>query len=582
MNKLGFSKWLMIAAIFVIGCFQAYWLKQLYNEEFNNLKTQTNVLLKQSVQELQNKKLKSDSAFIALINKPSVQKTKIDSVNKTRFQNLNNGIKKQKKFFEASSKNLTTPLPKIDSFFGFSQTKELPNSNNAAAPKRVITISNTSDGSIINIDSFLNKMDPRRIKSIHVVKDSSITIRSSSFKPNEISFKKTPKNDSVVKTISLVKSSGSFNRDTSFSKGNNVIRISSSFKMDSLKTVNFNGFFIKLLTDTIPAEKIDSAFKNQLQKDKVNIPFALIVRSKEQAKDSNISENKLTTNFVSSGIIEPVMYKAEFKNPFKYIAKKLALPFALSILLLAFVTTAFVVLYKNMKAQHKLATMKNDFISNITHELKTPISTVSVAVEAMRNFNALNNPQKTKEYLDISASEISRLSLLVDNVLKLTMFENDKIELDKQSFDIVQLINEILNALSIQFEQHQAIIEFQPSQQHILVYADKLHLSSVIFNLLDNAIKYSKNQPTIFVTAQQLDGRIEIKVKDQGIGIEKQYHDKIFNKFFRVSQGTDRHNVKGYGLGLSYVYYIIKKHNGHINIESEKNKGTTFIINLPA
>lgn len=572
----------MIAAIFVIGCFQAYWLKQLYNEEFNNLKTQTNVLLKQSVQELQNKKLKSDSAFIALINKPSIQKTKIYSANKTRFRNLNNGVKKQKKISESTSKNLNTPLPKIDSFFGFNQTKELPNSNIATAPKRIITISNTSDGSIINIDSFLNKMDPRFIKSIHVVKDSSITIRSASFKPKEASITKTARNDSVVKAISLVRSSSSLNRDTTFSKGSNVIRISSSFKMDSLKTVNFNGFFIKLLTDTIPAEKIDSAFKNQLQKDKVNIPFALIVRSKEQAKDSNLSENKLTTNFVSSGIIEPVMYKAEFKNPFKYIAKKLALPFVLSILLLAFVTTAFVVLYKNMKAQHKLATMKNDFISNITHELKTPISTVSVAVEAMRNFNALNNPQKTKEYLDISASEISRLSLLVDNVLKLSMFENDKIELDKQSFDIVQLINEILNALSIQFEQHQAIIEFHPSQQNILVYADKLHLSSVIFNLLDNAIKYSKNQPTIFVTAQQLEGRIEIKVKDQGIGIEKQFHDKIFNKFFRVSEGADRHNVKGYGLGLSYVYYIIKKHNGHINIESEKNKGTTFIINLPA
>ncbi len=235
-----------------------------------------------------------------------------------------------------------------------------------------------------------------------------------------------------------------------------------------------------------------------------------------------------------------------------------------------------------MKAQHKLSNMKNEFISNITHELKTPISTVSVAIEAMRNFNALNNPQKTKEYLDISASEITRLSLLVDNVLKLSMFENDKIELDKQSFDIVQLINEILNALSIQFEQHQAIIEFQPSKSVIQVHADKLHLSSVLFNLLDNAIKYSKNQPIIFVSVEQLDGRIEISVKDQGIGIDKQHQEKIFNKFFRVSQGVDRHNVKGYGLGLSYVFYIVKKHNGNIYVKSEANKGSTFIISLPS
>lgn len=571
----------MIAAILVIASFQAYWLKQLYNDEFKNLKTQTDVLLKQSVQELQNKKLKSDSAFMEFIAKSSNDSSgiKVKEVNTSSITKKSSTHQKTK----ANTKinKTSTALKTVDTFTYKKKKASINFSAETLKTKPFIAISNTYDGTIINVDSVLNKIDPSSIRSIHVYRDSSISASTQPFTIQNLSIKKGTQKDSLIKSVSLLKTMNAITKDTVLSKGTNVLRITTKFNMDSSKAIKFNGFLIKLLTDTIPVQKIDSAFKKQLQKDKVNIPFALVVKSKEEAKNNVITENKLATNFVSSGLVEPVMYKAEFKNPFKYITKKMALPILMSLLLLGFVTTAFIVLYSNMKAQHKIANMKNEFISNITHELKTPISTVSVAVEAMRNFNALSNPQKTKEYLDISASEISRLGLLVDNVLKLSLFENDRIALDKQHFDVVQLISEILNALSIQFEQHQAIIEFQPSSTEIIVYADRLHLSSVLFNLLDNAIKYSKNQPTILVTTKLLDNRLEIKVKDEGIGIDKEYHDKIFNKFFRVSQGTDRHNIKGYGLGLSYVYYIIKKHNGHINIESEKNKGTTFIINIP-
>jgi two-component system, OmpR family, phosphate regulon sensor histidine kinase PhoR len=571
----------MIAAILVIACFQAYWLKQLYNDEFKNLKTQTDVLLKQSVQEIQNKKLKSDSAFLAFIAKSSTDSSsnKVKEVNTSAIPNKATNYQKTKA--SSNINKASTALKTVDSFVSKNKITAINFSAETLKTKPFIAISNTYDGTIINVDSVLNKIDPSSIRSIHVYKDSSISASTHPFAIQNLSIKKGTQKDSLIRSVSLLKTMNAITKDTVLSKGNNVLRITTKFNMDSSRAIKFNGFFIKLLTDTIPVQKIDSAFKRQLQKDKVNIPFALVVKSKEDAKNSIVTENKLATNFVSSGLVEPVMYKAEFKNPFKYIARKMAIPILLSIFLLGFVSAAFIFLYNNMKTQYKLANMKNEFISNITHELKTPISTVSVAVEAMRNFNALNNAQKTKEYLDISASEITRLSLLVDNVLKLSMFENDKIELDKQHFDVVQLINEILNALSIQFEQHQAIIEFQPSLEKIIIHADRLHLSSVLFNLLDNAIKYSKQQPTIFVTTKQFDGYVEIRVKDEGIGIDKEYHNKIFNKFFRVSQGVDKHNVKGYGLGLSYVYYIIKKHNGHINIESEKNKGTTFIINIP-
>lgn len=230
-----------------------------------------------------------------------------------------------------------------------------------------------------------------------------------------------------------------------------------------------------------------------------------------------------------------------------------------------------------MMAQKKLAIMKSDFISNVTHELKTPIATVNVAIEALRNFNAIDDKKKSQDYLDISAMEINRLGLLVDNVLKLSMFENDKIELQKEQFDLVALTQEVVNALSILIDKKQASVDIEASTGNIFMVADKLHITSIMFNLIDNAIKYSKENPIIKIQLMQQNNIVKIIVADNGIGISKEHQPKIFNKFYRVQVG-DRHNVKGYGLGLSYVNYIIKKHNGTIKVKSELGKGSEFII----
>ena len=224
--------------------------------------------------------------------------------------------------------------------------------------------------------------------------------------------------------------------------------------------------------------------------------------------------------------------------------------------------------------------MKDEFISNITHELKTPIATVTVAVEALRNFGGIQSAERTKEYLDISAAELQRLSLLVDKVLKLSVFENKEIELKKEWFDCKQLVEDVINTMKLQFEKTNARVRFETEGENFKIEADKLHITSVIYNLLDNALKYSKEDPQIDVCLQSKAEHIELSVKDNGIGIAGEYKEKIFDKFFRVPSG-DHHNTKGYGLGLSYVSHIAKRHQGSITVESELGKGSKFTVYFP-
>jgi two-component system phosphate regulon sensor histidine kinase PhoR len=229
--------------------------------------------------------------------------------------------------------------------------------------------------------------------------------------------------------------------------------------------------------------------------------------------------------------------------------------------------------------QQRLAEIKNDFISNITHELKTPIATVGVAIEALKNFNAIDDPQRTREYLDISSNELQRLSLLVDKVLKLSMFEKKEIELKYETADLKDIVNEVVSSMRLQIEKYGADVSVT-SEDNTVLEGDRLHLLSVVFNLLDNALKYGKDEPVIRIELKEKETNVELNVIDNGIGIPSNYKDKIFEKFFRVPVGNT-HNAKGYGLGLSYAAHVIKKHNGIISVDSQPGVGSTFTIVLP-
>jgi signal transduction histidine kinase len=269
--------------------------------------------------------------------------------------------------------------------------------------------------------------------------------------------------------------------------------------------------------------------------------------------------------------------------------------FALFVLLM--IGLSFWLIYRNILQQKRLIAMKNDFISNVTHELKTPIATVGVAVEALNSFNALDNPARTKEYLDISKSELNRLSLLVDKVLKMAVFEQGDPQLNIETFNLADLTQEIMNSMKLQFERFGADVTFQKinhaspkeifypdgkeGDDNFIINADKTHITSVIYNLIDNALKYGGEKPEINILLQAPVYQFCcFSVSDKGAGIPPPYQDKIFDKFFRIPSG-DVHNTKGHGLGLSYVLSVVKQHKGKINVESEEGKGSTFSIFLP-
>ncbi|BAV09619.1 two-component system, OmpR family, phosphate regulon sensor histidine kinase PhoR [Filimonas lacunae] len=350
-------------------------------------------------------------------------------------------------------------------------------------------------------------------------------------------------------------------------------------------TQNVRSFILELnkLDDSIPIAKLDSHYTRILQKENIYLAFQLKTASlpnRRAAMDSVPKSDKLTTRFAMQGFNASIGYYAVFENPFSYISKKLLIPFCVSIMLIGFTIISFVFVYRNMLAQQRLADMKNEFISNITHELKTPVATVNVAIEALRNFNALEDTVRTKEYLDISAIELQRLSLLIDKVLRLSMFENHNVSLRLESVDIVTLTQEVLTSMRLQLEKAKATVHFNPEQSILPMQADRLHFTSVIYNLLDNAIKYSPANPVIDIQLLTDNQSTVFTVKDNGIGIPAAYKHKLFEKFFRVPD-NDRHNTRGYGLGLSYVAHIIRLHKGTIEVNSEEGKGSTFIIKLP-
>jgi two-component system phosphate regulon sensor histidine kinase PhoR len=283
---------------------------------------------------------------------------------------------------------------------------------------------------------------------------------------------------------------------------------------------------------------------------------------------------------VTLGFAHPVSYKLQLENTFGYLFKKLIIPLSFSVFLIAITIFSFSLLYRNLNRQKRLTEIKNEFIGNITHELKTPISTVSVAIEAMQNFNALQNPERTKEYLVIANNELHRLGLLVDKVLRLSMFEKQEVELQLQQFDCKQLVNEVLDTMKLQFEKQQAVVSLTTTGTDFTLLADRMHITSVIYNLLDNALKYSREAPVVTIDLNATSDTVTLQIADKGIGIPAAYANKIFDKFFRVPSGN-QHNVKGYGLGLSYVAHIIAQHKGTIGVKTEEGKGTAFTIQLP-
>lgn len=441
-----------------------------------------------------------------------------------------------------------------------------------------------------------------------IFREAMYRLQAQRFTGDSLVFKGLPEDNlfmtDVISTVSQIKGDSlkqnmviSMNTDEDGHKGSKIFY--KGHEKDTVVTVDTKGVGLppqrierflelnKTINDTIPIKRIDSMYTALLQKEGIDVKHR-IIRTDPIKRDSggtlslriDIPKGEFSTKGVPVGFLSPSFYRAEFNNPGLHILKKISMQLVLSALLIALTTISFVFIYRNLVAQRRLTSIKNEFIGNITHELKTPIATVSVAIEAMKNFNALQSPERTKEYLGIAGQELNRLSLLVDKVLRLSMFEKQQVELKYEWFNVKELVQEVMDSMQLQFQKFGATVKLESEGNDFTMMADRMHITSVVYNLLDNALKYSKDNPEIEVYITGKEQEMVLLFKDNGIGIPASYKDKIFDKFFRVPNG-DKHNVKGYGLGLSYVAHIIEEHKGTIAVESEEGKGTTFIIKLP-
>lgn len=247
----------------------------------------------------------------------------------------------------------------------------------------------------------------------------------------------------------------------------------------------------------------------------------------------------------------------------------------ISIILACFVYTIYVILF-----QKKLSEMKTDFINNMTHEFKTPIATISLATDSIQSPKVLSDPEKVKRFTRIIKQENRRMNDQVEKVLQMAKLDKNKLNLNLEEVDLNDVIIEAGEYIRLQVEPRGGTVEVHPDADPSTVEGDVTHLASLVNNLLDNANKYSPEAPKIIVCTRNVPKGVEVTIQDHGLGMSREARKNIFDRFYRVHTG-DRHDVKGFGLGLSYVKTITEVHGGDIVVKSELGKGSSFIVTFP-
>jgi two-component system phosphate regulon sensor histidine kinase PhoR len=331
----------------------------------------------------------------------------------------------------------------------------------------------------------------------------------------------------------------------------------------------------------------NNSFKEELSKFGINLDYKLALLSHNNKIIKQINGVFSKSDFESAqyfSINNSTMPAAKiavlFPNQNWYIASKNGLMSFASIILIILSLSSIIYIIRSFFSQKKISEIRRDFMNNMTHELKTPISTVGLALEAMQNFEILENPERTQQYIGIARKENHRLGMLVEKVLKMSAYERKNIHMKWENIYADTTVEDVVNNLTFQIENKNGIVVKNMNASSTIIKVDKVHFTNVIYNLLDNALKYSGERPEINISTYVKDKNWFIEISDNGVGIPTAYQNKIFEKFFRVPSGNV-HNVKGYGLGLSYVFNIVNKFEGNISVRSEINKGSTFIIKLP-
>jgi len=232
------------------------------------------------------------------------------------------------------------------------------------------------------------------------------------------------------------------------------------------------------------------------------------------------------------------------------------------------------------RRQQKLSDLKTDFINNMTHEFKTPIATISLAADSIGSPMVVNNPDKIKRFTDIIRQENRRMNSQVERVLQMALIDKKDFQLKLDEVNLHEVIRQVADNFSLQVEKRNGTLHLLPEAERPVIEGDATHIFSIILNLLDNANKYSPDAPDITIATRNVPMGVEVAVHDKGIGISKEARKHIFDKFYRVHTGN-LHDVKGFGLGLSYVKAIMTAHKGLVDVKSEPGKGSSFMLTFP-
>ena len=370
------------------------------------------------------------------------------------------------------------------------------------------------------------------------------------------------------------------------------VKIEKSGSLDVLDNAQFEIFFKDIasamsIQERVSKETLNKLLKNELEEYGVNTPFEFAV-FKDQMETKVKSKGFIYDKNKTYSI--PIFIDNEGNNKYKLIVefpqKKLfILSDLIGITLLSIIFTLIIIIayssaLNQLIRQRNISEIKTDFINNMTHEFKTPIATINLALDAIKNPKIIDDKQKVLKYLQMIKDENKRMHAQVENVLRISKLEKKELDISKVSLNIIGVIEDAIEHVHLILEDRNGTITNHFSAVRTSVLINDTHFTNVIVNILENAIKYSPETPEINLFVENIKDFVVIKIKDNGIGMSKTAQKRVFEKFYREHTG-DLHNVKGHGLGLAYVKRIIEDHNGQIFVESEKGKGSTFIIKIP-
>lgn len=335
---------------------------------------------------------------------------------------------------------------------------------------------------------------------------------------------------------------------------------------------------------------LDSVLQTEMENEELpaEFDFLIVTEKMERVEFENAPKNYLeeldTTNsfksllFPSNTLDEDLYLYVRFPKQNQFLILDMWAPLTVNLALLIIIIVAMTMMFKTILTQKKLSELKSDFISNMTHEFKTPISTISLACEAM-NDGDMGGNNAPSPYIKIISDENQRLMKLVERILQSATLDKGELKLSTDKINLNELIHEVVNTAELRMKKRNAKIQLELPDEFIYIQGDRFHLSNLLSNLIDNAIKYSEDEPEITVSLSKEGKKVHLSVSDKGIGIKKEHLSKIFDKLYRIPTGNV-HNVKGFGLGLSYVKAIAELHDWNILVRSKHGSGSTFTLEI--